>query len=173
MPTVRTVPAAVCGVLLLVAVLPGCSVAPTPAPAAGTTVVPQQPALPGPAPAVAADVAPDEVWGLAQLVPPADLVVGSAVRRPDADDLASYLLVGTTSPEGARTLCDQLGGLVGTTALDGDQRASWGLDADPAGTLGTCSGPDPVVPSVQREVLVVEADGTATVRLSTYDTPLP
>lgn len=130
---------------------------------------------PGPAPEAVVDAPADEVWGLAQLVPPDDLAVTSSVRRPDADGLASYLLVGTTTPDGAAALCDQVGGLVPVPAdgLAGTDLDGWGLAQAPAGELGTCGAPEPVVPSVLRDVLAATADGTTTVWVSAYDTPLP
>ena len=49
--------------------------------------------------------------------------------------------------------------------------AGWGLTEDPAGALGTCREADPVVPSVQRDVLVAEVDGSAGVWVSSFETP--
>ena len=162
--------------LVLAGAVAGCGeqdAPPEPPSGAGRTITPQvTPSGPGPAPDAVTGVAADEVWGLAQLVPPADLVVTSAARRPDAADLPTYLLVGTTTVEGAADLCAQLGDLVPVPdGLSDADRAGWGLAEDPAGDLGTCRAADPVVPSVQRDVLVAEADGGATVWLSTYETP--
>lgn len=142
-------------------------------PGAGRTITPAVPSLgPGPAPAAVTPVPAVEVWGLAQLVPPAGLTVTSAVRRPDAAGMASYLLVGTTTTTGAASLCEQLGGLEPAPDGLGDaDRAGWGLTEDPAGALGTCRAADPVVPSVQREVLVAEVDGSAGVWVSSFETP--
>ncbi len=168
--------AAVAAAVTVGLLLAGCA-GDDPAPsAARPTLTPDvEPVGPGPAPEGTTAVAPEEVWGLAQLVPPDDLVVTSSVRRPDPADLPSYLLVGSTGPDGVSALCEQLAQPepAPVDALDSDQRAGWGLAEDPAGGLSVCAGPDPVVPSVQRELLVAQEGGQATVWLSAYDTPSP
>ena len=162
-------------VVLAVALLAtGCS-QDTQAPAAGRTTTPQAVIIgPAPAPAVIVDAPVDEVWGLAQLVPPDGFAVSSSLRRPDPDGLPSYLLVGSTTAEGAAMLCDQLGGLVPVPPgeLPEADLPGWGLTAPPEGELGRCSAPEPVVPSLQRDVLVAVTGATVTVWVSAYDTPV-
>lgn len=131
---------------------------------------------PGPStvPATETEVPAEQAWALSGLTPPDGAEVVSSVQRPDEQDLASYLVVATTTPEAAAALCDQLGGLLPTLGapLSDRQRAPFGLAEDPEGELGLCfgalNGEDLVV---QRDVLVAESGGTATVWVSAYEMP--
>ncbi len=126
------------------------------------------------APATDTEVPAEQAWALAGLTPPDGADVVSSVQRPNEQDVASYLVVSTTTPEAAAALCDQLGGLLPTLGapLSERQRAPFGLTEDPEGELGLCfgasNGEDLVV---QRDVLVAESGGTATVWLSAYEMP--
>lgn len=164
--------------LLLAVALTGCTGAADDRAVPAPTVDPRTPAGgPGPAPSGTVEVPADDVWAFAQLVPAADVVVTSAVRRPDPADLPSYRLAATASRAAADDLCAQLGGGTPTqaSALVPEQLAGWGLTEAPEGELTTCASADPIVLSVQREVLVAGADGGAdggvTLWLSAYDTP--
>ncbi|WP_380163803.1 hypothetical protein [Jannaschia sp. R86511] len=126
------------------------------------------------APSTATDAPAEQAWALADLTPPADAEVVSSVQRPNEQDVASYLVVSTTTPEAAAALCDQLGGLLPTLGapLSDRQRAPFELTEDPEGELGLCFGAvDGAERAVQRDVLVAESGGTATVWLSVYEMP--
>lgn len=114
-----------------------------------------------------------EAWELSGLTPPAGAETVSAVSRPDPDDLPSYLVVLTTTPEAGRELCDQLGGRlpVGDLGLSDSELTGWDLAAAPAGELGVCRASLVGDYDVQRDVLLAEQDGAATVWLSTYRLP--
>lgn len=126
------------------------------------------------APATDTEVPAEQAWTMAGLTPPDGAEVVSSVQRPNEQDVASYLVVSTTTPEAAAELCDQLGGLLPTLGapLSERQRSPFGLTEDPEGELGLCfgatNGEDLVV---QRDVLVAESGGTATVWMSAYEMP--
>ena len=124
-------------------------------------------------PTVDTDAPAQDVWDLASLTPPEAAEVISSVRRPSTADRPSYLLVATTTPEAARAVCDQLGGRlpVGPSGLSDTELRGWALEDEPPGELGVCTASLPGDVDVQRDVLLAETDGAATLWLSTYRVP--
>jgi hypothetical protein len=114
-----------------------------------------------------------QAWELAGLTPPEGAETVSALARPTEGDLPSYLVVLTTTPERARQLCEQLGGRlpVGSLGLSDIELTGWALESEPPGDVGVCQASKPGDYDVQRDVLLAEADGAATVWLSTYRLP--
>ena len=127
-----------------------------------------------PAPSVDTEVPAELAWELSGLTPPPDAQTVSSVQRPNDQDVRSYLVQATTTPEAAAAVCDQMGGLLPATSTPptDSELDSFGLDDVPQGELGVCFGStngEQLV--VQRDVLVATTGDRTTVWLSVYEMP--